>query len=339
MRIDSAVAFNYTNRIGNLVNADRLPEARAAAELAVRRVQNVAGAQRVVYQMLYYEGKFDTFRHLIDSVELAGDPTARTWASNWKAVLSLREGRLADWDRLYAQVTKPDSVLTPAQRLAGTTDFTMWEDATLRGAKARAAERIAAALTRSPMAGIPKPDRPYFTVVQALAVAGRPEPARALLADYARETTDTLQRRQNESAYHLATGEVLLAERRFPEALTEFRRGDIGPDGWPANACVTCLPWDLARTFDTAGQADSAIVMYERVLVPNWSTTMDAVRVPLSQERLGALYESKRDRVKAAAHYREFVALWKNADAELQPRVAAARAAIKRLAEVEGHTP
>ena len=38
---------------------------------------------------------------------------------------------------------------------------------------------------------------------------------------------------------------------------------------------------------------------------------------------------------KAADHYRKFIDLWKNADAELQPRVVEARRRLAKLAPVE----
>jgi hypothetical protein len=38
-------------------------------------------------------------------------------------------------------------------------------------------------------------------------------------------------------------------------------------------------------------------------------------------KRLGELYEAKGQRDKALQHYRSFLALWKDADPELQPKV------------------
>ena len=64
----------------------------------------------------------------------------------------------------------------------------------------------------------------------------------------------------------------------------EFRKGDVGYDGFPANECAPCLPFNLARVFDAAGQSDSAAVMYERYLnTPYWdkiAPELDPVRVP-----------------------------------------------------------
>jgi hypothetical protein len=48
-------------------------------------------------------------------------------------------------------------------------------------------------------------------------------------------------------------------------------------------------------------------------------------------DRLGQLYEAKGNREKAAHYYAKFVDLWKDADPELQPRVAEAKARLARL--------
>ena len=48
-------------------------------------------------------------------------------------------------------------------------------------------------------------------------------------------------------------------------------------------------------------------------------------------KRLGELYEARGDRAKAVEYHRRFIDLWKGADPELQPQVAEARAALRRL--------
>jgi hypothetical protein len=66
---------------------------------------------------------------------------------------------------------------------------------------------------------------------------------------------------------------------------------------------------------------------------------MDPVRVPAIRERLGQLYESMGKTDKAVENYRAFIELWKNADPELQPRVADARKRLARLTPVEKPRP
>ena len=52
-------------------------------------------------------------------------------------------------------------------------------------------------------------------------------------------------------------------------------------------------------------------------------------------ERLGQLYEAKGDTAKAVTNYRTFIALWKDAEPEFQPRVAEARRRLEKLTPVE----
>ena len=47
--------------------------------------------------------------------------------------------------------------------------------------------------------------------------------------------------------------------------------------------------------------------------------------------RIGELYEERNDTEAAVDYYNEFVDLWQNADAELQPQVADVRGRIARL--------
>jgi tetratricopeptide (TPR) repeat protein len=87
----------------------------------------------------------------------------------------------------------------------------------------------------------------------------------------------------------------------------------------------------LAHAYDLANQPDSAIAVFERYLSTRYyyRAATDAMFLAGTYKRLGELYEAKGDKDKAAFYYARFVDLWKDADAELQPRVSEVR---KRLA-------
>jgi len=53
-------------------------------------------------------------------------------------------------------------------------------------------------------------------------------------------------------------------------------------------------------------------------------------------EALAKIYDAKGKTDRAVPLYRDFIELWKGADSELQPRVAAARARLQELTPVEG---
>ena len=81
--------------------------------------------------------------------------------------------------------------------------------------------------------------------------------------------------------------------------------------------------------------ADSAIAAYEEFKKAPYNTrqwkgqdvTLDATLL----ERMAKMFLAKGDTTRAAAFLAQFVERWKNADPELQPRVDAARAQLRRL--------
>jgi hypothetical protein len=70
-------------------------------------------------------------------------------------------------------------------------------------------------------------------------------------------------------------------------------------------------------------------------LFKEFSEPVDPVFRAGIQRRLGELYEAKGDTAKAVEQYRAFIDLWKNADPELQPRVAEVRRRLAQLTPVE----
>jgi tetratricopeptide (TPR) repeat protein len=191
---------------------------------------------------------------------------------------------------------------------------------------------VEAALERHPLSSIPTLNRPYAALAAFYAEAGRPEVARRLLAEY--ETLVPERSRRGHPRRLAAAGAIALAEGRVQGALDEYRE-------WMAEAeePIDGL-FELATAYQRARQPDSALAVYER------SVTAPGVRAPLALfdpvdarvfaatlQRLGELYAAGGDRAKARDYYGRFVDLWKDADAELQPIVADARAALKRLSE------
>jgi len=189
-------------------------------------------------------------------------------------------------------------------------------------------------LERRPFAAVPEVDRPYLPVAAALAWAGRPARARALLQEYATAVRDTSLKRSQLPELRTAEGAIAFAERRYREAIALFRQGDSLPDG-PAHLFAARLPLFLALSFDAANAPDSAIAEYERYLsmpaMLRWEAPLDPASLAQVHERLGQLHEGRGDVEKAAANYRAFVRLWERADPALQPRVTTARARWARL--------
>jgi tetratricopeptide (TPR) repeat protein len=93
----------------------------------------------------------------------------------------------------------------------------------------------------------------------------------------------------------------------YGQALERFLRGELL---YQVGRTREAIPW-FANT--------SQIAPYELAFRP------------LAYERLGRIYEELGDAEAALEYYRKFVAMWQDADVELQPRVGEAEASITRL--------
>jgi tetratricopeptide (TPR) repeat protein len=174
---------------------------------------------------------------------------------------------------------------------------------------------------------------PRLQLARAYAAAGAPNKAREFLADYDADVRDTARLRIDGANRRFTTGRMALAEKRFPEAIMLLARADTLDDGAPAD-CESCMIPELARAYDAAGRTDEAIAMFERYARDTWAfrfTNTDPYYLAPSLERLAQLYDQKGNAAKAASYYQQFIDLWKNAEPELQPRVAEARRQLAKL--------
>jgi hypothetical protein len=153
-----------------------------------------------------------------------------------------------------------------------------------------------------------------------------------MLARYDAEVLDTLQRRREASQRSEVLGWIALAEGRPNVAVTEFRAS-------MTQRCHGCSLVALGLAFDLSGATDSALFYYGQYdqlgLGPSEGLTVDALWRPVVLRRLGELYEQKGESGTASPFYKRFVEVWKNADPDLQPKVAAARAKLRAFAQTE----
>jgi tetratricopeptide (TPR) repeat protein len=164
-------------------------------------------------------------------------------------------------------------------------------------------------------------------------MAGRPVQGRQALARWHQEKPDSLRRDNELWNLNATRGWIEEAEGDWTAAIASWRAFDVlKADGRPIGNCVTCLAQALARMYEATSRPDSAIYWYEKTLAtPSNSVGGFTAIVWDIYERLGTLYEAVGNRAKAIEYSTRFAELWKNADPELQPRVANARARIARL--------
>jgi tetratricopeptide (TPR) repeat protein len=170
----------------------------------------------------------------------------------------------------------------------------------------------------------------WLEVSQVYAIAGEPGKARKYLQDFERLATPSVAR-YSQQALEETRGWVALAERRYDDAIRDFRKADV-------DQCLVCALAPLAHAYDLAGQSDSAIASFERYLSTHYfyRTGQDGYYLAGTYKRLGELYDAKGDKDRALMYYDRFVDLWKNADPELQPRVQEVRRRAQTLRRTSG---
>jgi tetratricopeptide (TPR) repeat protein len=329
---DFALAFY--NAIEMALNQGKVAAAESLLTASIKIAGNVRGTTVRRVAIAYAKGGPDSARRLLDSIP--NDPASGPLFPTQRTALAILGGRLAEAKRLIAEWRPRDR---PPMAALNDSTSDVSRDAWFFGPSESIAKRLDAVLTRYPLKEGPVLDRPYFFVAETFALAGRPEKAKQVIADYRTQVTDTAILRRQAPELHEALGEIALAEQKPQVAVAEFRASDVDSDGFPSDECGPCIMIKLARAYDAAEQSDSAMVYYERFIeTPFWvrlRRDVDPVFLAGAHKRLGELYEAKGNRAKAISHYTKFVELWKNADPELQPKVAEVKKRLARLGREE----
>jgi tRNA A-37 threonylcarbamoyl transferase component Bud32/tetratricopeptide (TPR) repeat protein len=315
----------------------KIEQADSTVAAALRTHPDNDLVSALVPAVLYARGLVDSTAHVLARDRTRGSFVA-SFATYRLADIEMLRGHLASSARLSMDADAIDSVRgsprAPLSRALDSAFVAGW----FLEQPAQSVRLLDAALARTPLRSISESRRPSLRVAATYALAGRPDRARAILTQYSAEMRDSALRNEQEPELHNTLAEIALAERRPMDAVAEFRKGDRRADG-PADGCEPCALTRLGRAYDQANMVDSTIAIYERYLAePDILGPFPLVGATYAagvHKRLGELYEAKGDREKALSHALAFPALWKDADPELQPKVAEVRAPAARLRDSE----
>jgi eukaryotic-like serine/threonine-protein kinase len=308
---------NLMRSAAALGRRDSLPGIVAGCIAAFRRNPDCLMMQG---ELLWHARKFDSLDAVLaelDSRLTAPGDRARLLFS--RADYARLRGKLREASRLdtegFAQREAAGASAVPLQRAASDAFVGAW----YHGDSARALRLLDEAVAKYPLATTSPTEVPFRDIVIGYSLAGRPDRARGFLAQWEARRKEFPTVRDS-LLRHAMTAWIALAERNYAQAQSEMREATrVG--------CIACPLPTLARAYDLAGNADSAIAVYERYVGLDVMDRVetDAYFLPAVHKRLGELYEAKAQREPALRHYRAFIDLWKDADPELQPRVTDAR--------------
>jgi eukaryotic-like serine/threonine-protein kinase len=326
VRIGPVAPVHYQNLAEAQVARGKLDAASGTLAACTKSFPRNVNCPALELLVQWNRGQFDSVGARMAALEpQIADPAMRARVVFVRADLARLQGKLKEASReaarafdLVAQSGRKGAPLSLAVAEALQTAFYF-------GDGARATRIVDEALAKDPIGRLSVSEAPYADVVVAYALAGRADKARAMMTQWDTRRAAEPAIEDSIRAYAMQ-GHIALAEHRLADAQREFRAAD-------SRGCPICSAPMLGRAYDVAGNADSAIAVFERFL----STPMmdrsgvDGPFRPVVHQRLGELYEAKGEREKALGHYRAFLDLWKDADPELQPRVTDARQRIAAL--------
>ncbi len=323
----------YWNAITSLVNAERVDEAEAMADSAVKVWGRESARARIM--VLAAQGRLDegeaNFRAVL---EPGMRPGFRAWLALRLAQFAATRGRFAEAEeetRIRTAFLTQSEISTEYYQ---TVVQAAWTDVVVRLRPEQAVARLREALEHYPLADLEPRDRPYLELAEVFARAGSPETAVGLVEDM-RTQFEASDLKRVRSDLRRVEGEIALAEGRPEAAVESFRRAF-------EDFCHICPLPGLARAYEAAGQSDSAIAEYTRYVETPYSDRFLPYAYPLGQalapthERLGELQDEAGNLDEAAQHYARFVELWAEADEELQPRVRRAQARLDAIVSERG---
>jgi tetratricopeptide (TPR) repeat protein len=328
-----SMAVIYSNLVLSQMAVGKVAAAESTLALMASRLpQNPStiGSRALV---LAATGRGDSAFRVLDSLRRArpSDLAVQSEGAFTQATISAARGRIREFGRLMRE--SAGAALQQGTRSApldAAIDAAQTE-AWFLEQPSRAVSTLDRAVTEHPLDSLSPVERPYARLARAYALAGQPARARAYLAAFDRRTQEIARGDDNQQR-HSVLGYIAMAERRYDDAGREFRAADQG-------SCTVCALPDIARAYDLAGNADSAIAVFSRYIEapaePTRVWDADAYNLAGAHKRLGELYEAKGDAQKAASHYAAFVDLWKDADPELQPIVRRVRERLATIQRVE----
>jgi len=336
--LDSAFAPSYIHPVELSLTVGDVAAARHYAEryLGLEATDISAGAIRLV-SMLLQGRDGPVLRAMLDTVE--ADVLAHVV---WSMI-----GRWADstqWAvRLAAELSRPrpaaQRIYTDPGWIAVTRATTLAYRGRLREARALFAPEPVSPpvfLQLALLGGIPADTaRARFATwlggglgghaaLPWWAAVGDTMPIRRFIASadsLARSAGDSVRARQAACGVALGAAYLALARGDSVDALARFR-------ALPDTVCIGCAIHRLAKARLLAASGDDAGAL--ALLGPRLAR-MPVILEPLVALERGRVLERLGDRAGAAAAFAFVAAIWREADPELQPYVAEARAALLRL--------
>ena len=334
LETDSSMSVLYTNLANEQLNSGELDAVEQTLNARTHRFAPQLDSDVIRISLAMARGQFVDAERLTRVLlkDAGSDLDRQSSPLRMLALEVLLAGRLSEAERLMHEYMDGQATLaSPGGYLDGAI-LLAFEQVEYRHDAVRSVKVIDDALARFPLEKIPALDRPYAFLAYVLALANEPARSRALLTTFRANnaTTPGSSAIRDESDYLRSEGAVFMAERRYGDAIASLVRAGTAMNNY---VCPVCALPDLADAYDKADKPDSAIAVYRRYVTTPWSDwmTSNGEFRSLAWRRLGELYQTQGDTIRAVLALQKVAGLWEHADASVQPDLADVRARLARL--------
>jgi tetratricopeptide (TPR) repeat protein len=329
--VDSTNVLSFRNTAAAEINLGKLDEAEATLAWTLEQFPGDGTTAGYAVALEINRGEYEAAKVAVERFdEIGSEPAVMMQKSSWLASIAATQGKLAEAEDLMMAASRHHGASGRANPMMSMALGLAWIDLNVREDRERARNRLETFLEADGFQEEPPLDRPYVQAIRLLSVTGTRAEVESMKQEF--ESVVPEEYRQDLADDYLDWDANLLARGGNYEAAIDRVREQDPRD------CELCRYLPLASYFDKAGRADSAIAYYEGYAnaFATYRVFWDANNLGPTLERLGQLYDEQGDLEKAAVYYARFVDLWAEADAELQPRVAAARARLEEIVRERG---
>jgi tetratricopeptide (TPR) repeat protein/predicted Ser/Thr protein kinase len=299
VQIDPDSVNSYTTLAQAYVATDRLDEAKATLNEAVRRNMNVSGVHGFLAYLAWLQGDSATMEREMQLMKTG--PDAEMNILGFRSGLAARQGRFREAREFGSKMRAEADHLGLGEQTASEYQQESVAEA-LAGNRARALEDVAQALNISKSPGI------VMGCASILAYVGDENKGMKLAADVAQKRP-----------YDTWVQFVSLPDIKAIIALKHSNFAEAGNllDGALVYGRVDSGTLYLrGLTFLKAGQATEAIQAFQRLLALRNIFGLD-VLLPFTQLELARAYALAGDTAHSRIAYQDFLALWKDADPDI----------------------
>jgi tetratricopeptide (TPR) repeat protein len=326
----------YANLVLSRLGQGAVSAARTTLEDMRRDYPGTLSAEQGALRLAWVDGGVDSAAVVSERLANSSNLLVRASGLRAKAATAGSRGRLRRYAELSAEFSAAADAAGPNRESTPNAIEVIVTSSVHSRDEGRGVARLDSLMAATPDEQLPTLDQAGLEFATAYAQLRRPDKARPLIADFERRAMPE-EKQARWAAWHVARGEVAFAEGRPQEAVDAFHLAARPDSGVSEPVPTGRNSVRLARAFDRAGMADSAIAHFELFAARRGALgyLSAPLLLPMTLRRLGELYEAKGDFPNALKYYQEFVKLWQNADPELQPQVVEIRDRVAHLIAAE----